>query len=88
SQASERPTVIGHMLSNGKIRCPHPNCRGITFGRNADFRRHYTNHHASAKQEFWCTELGCNRSPPVGGGRGRSFGNRKDKRDEHLRNLH
>jgi hypothetical protein len=59
----------------------------MTFGRLADLRRHYNAQHVtgSEKKEYFCRVHDCARNVRV---RKRSFGTRKDKRDEHMRNVH
>ena len=82
--------VIGHVTQSGKYTCVNPGCNGITFGRQADFKRHVGNTHEPQKLEYFCPEDGCARSKrPTGGkSKGRSFNNRKDKMEEHLRTVH
>jgi hypothetical protein len=85
----ESDPVIGHVTSNGKFGCLDPNCSDVSFGRHADFRRHYDHVHASKKIEFFCVVDGCPRSKkPVGKSKGRSFGAREDKMKEHVRTVH
>jgi hypothetical protein len=81
--------VIGHVTSSGKFKCPGPECSNLSFGRQADFRRHYDYVHADKKLEFFCTSDGCVRSKrPIGKAKGRSFGTREDKMREHMRTVH
>ncbi|KAL1643984.1 hypothetical protein SLS61_009012 [Didymella pomorum] len=86
---SEPEIITGHVLSNGKFKCSDPGCSDLKFGRQADFRRHYTNVHEAMKVEYFCTWKGCDRSKrPFKKGKGRSFGLRKDKMEEHVRTVH
>ncbi|KAH7390737.1 hypothetical protein BKA66DRAFT_440025 [Pyrenochaeta sp. MPI-SDFR-AT-0127] len=87
--ASSDP-AIGQVTRLGKFKCLDPGCDDLTFGRQADFKRHYENVHAPRKIEYFCPQEGCSRSrKPVGGkSKGRSFNNRKDKMEEHLRTVH
>lgn len=86
---SEPETVTGHVLASGKFKCSDPECNDLKFGRQADFRRHYINVHAAKKEEFFCTYKGCDRSKrPSKKGKGRSFGSRRDKMEEHVRTVH
>lgn len=81
--------TIGEVTRSGKFKCLDPSCNDITFGRQADFKRHYENVHASKKIEYFCPQVGCDRSKhPTGGNKGRSFKGRKDKMDEHMRTVH
>jgi hypothetical protein len=81
--------IIGFVTSSGKFKCFDPNCQDISFGRQADFRRHYDHTHVSMKVEFYCTFDGCTRSrKPAGKSKGRSFGTREDKMKEHERTVH
>jgi hypothetical protein len=81
--------IIGHVTSSGKFKCFDANCSDITFGRQADFRRHYDHTHISKKVEYFCTVDGCTRSrKPEGKSKGRSFGAREDKMREHVRTVH
>jgi hypothetical protein len=43
---------IGSVLSNGKFVCDAEGCRGQTFARQAELRRHHTTLHASNKLNF------------------------------------
>lgn len=86
---SEPEVVTGHVLASGKFKCSNPECSDLKFGRQADFRRHFTNVHESKKVEFFCTWKGCDRSKrPIKKGKGRSFGSRRDKMEEHVRTVH
>ncbi|KAF2477716.1 uncharacterized protein BDR25DRAFT_206593, partial [Lindgomyces ingoldianus] len=80
--------IQAHIMEDGTIQCAKGECRGLSFGRTADFRRHHNQQHARNRAEYWCTFDDCSRSYVPGGGKTRSFGTRKDKRDEHLRNVH
>jgi hypothetical protein len=81
--------IIGHVLANKKkFKCVESDCEELTFGRLADLRRHHDQQHARVRHQYYCSYHGCSRSNAVGGGKGRSFGTRKDKRDEHERNVH
>lgn len=75
-------------MDKKKFRCSKPDCKDLTFGRLADLRRHYDQQHAHRGVQFFCNFDGCPRSYRPTGGRMRSFGTRKDKRDEHERNVH
>ncbi|KAF2108308.1 hypothetical protein BDV96DRAFT_263020 [Lophiotrema nucula] len=88
--SSAESPIIGHVLANKRFKCSSPSCTTLTFNRQADLRRHYENRHAtrSRVEECYCPVKGCGRSYEVGGKRGRSFGMRRDKRDEHLRTVH
>ncbi|KAF2687649.1 hypothetical protein K458DRAFT_238101, partial [Lentithecium fluviatile CBS 122367] len=80
---------IGHVLADkSKFKCSKPDCKELTFGRLADLRRHFDQNHSVQREEYFCRQSGCTRSHNPTGGRGRSFGARKDKRDEHERNRH
>ncbi|KAH8701331.1 hypothetical protein GQ44DRAFT_785153 [Phaeosphaeriaceae sp. PMI808] len=46
--------IIGNVTSSGKFCCVSSECADITFGRQADFRRHYDNVHAVKKKEYFC----------------------------------
>lgn len=82
--------IIGQVTRSGKFRCLDPGCDDLTFGRQADFKRHFENVHAPRKMEYFCPEEGCarSRSPANGKSKGRSFNGRKDKMEEHVRNVH
>ncbi|KAF2240622.1 hypothetical protein BU26DRAFT_203600 [Trematosphaeria pertusa] len=81
--------VIGHVLMNKKkFKCADSSCNDLTFGRLADLRRHHEQQHARNRVQYFCSYAGCPRSHAETGGKGRSFGTRKDKRDEHERNVH
>ncbi|KAF1963265.1 hypothetical protein CC80DRAFT_366049, partial [Byssothecium circinans] len=92
--ATPRPTPshehIGLVLANKKFKCLRPTCKDTIFGRLADLRRHHDQQHARHRVQYFCSVAGCSRSakPSGGAGKGRSFGTRKDKRDEHERNVH
>ncbi|EAT89993.1 hypothetical protein SNOG_03262 [Parastagonospora nodorum SN15] len=91
SPTSPSDPVVGHVTAAGKFRCSDTTCADLSFGRQADFRRHYEHAHAAKKMEYFCTVDGCARSQrPAGGGRskGRSFGSREDKMREHVRTVH
>lgn len=86
---SESERVTGYFLASGKFKCSDPDCVGLRFGRQADFRRHFTNAHAAKILEFFCPVRGCERSKhPSKKSKGRSFGGRKDKMKEHVQNVH
>ncbi|KAF2134445.1 hypothetical protein P153DRAFT_380262 [Dothidotthia symphoricarpi CBS 119687] len=89
SDAAPDP-IIGHVLASKKFSCSSPECAGSTFNRQADFRRHYNEKHVSLKIEHFCPFAGCQRSAKPSGGKSkrRSFGGRKDKMKEHIRNQH
>jgi hypothetical protein len=81
--------IIGYITSRGKFKCFDASCQDVSFGRQADFRRHYDHTHVSKKVEFYCTFDGCIRSrKPAGRSKGRSFGAREDKMREHVRTVH
>lgn len=81
--------MTGHVLASGQFQCAKLECVDLRFGRQADFRRHHTNVHAKSKTEYFCTFVGCDRSRrPSKKGKGRSFGNRRDKMEEHVRTVH
>ncbi|KAF1973300.1 hypothetical protein BU23DRAFT_568319 [Bimuria novae-zelandiae CBS 107.79] len=73
---------------NKKFKCIKMDCKDLTFGRMADLRRHHSQHHAKNRAEFFCSVTGCPRAHAPTGGKSRSFGTRRDKRDEHERNVH
>jgi hypothetical protein len=86
---SESDRVTGHVLASGKFKCSDPDCADLRFGRQADFKRHFTNAHAAKILEFFCPVPGCERSKhPTKKSKGRSFGGRKDKMKEHVQNVH
>lgn len=90
-RANHREETIGYVLvDKKKFKCsnPMPECKERTFGRLADLRRHFEQSHSTGREEYYCRHRGCARSHAQTGGRGRSFGTRKDKRDEHERNVH
>jgi hypothetical protein len=81
--------VIGHLTTSGKFKCPDLDCSNVSFGRQADLRRHYDHVHADRRFEFFCTFDGCARSKkPTSKAKGRSFGTREDKMREHMRTVH
>lgn len=77
-------TTIGSVLSNGKLLCATKGCEGLTFGRQAELRRHHTTLHAAIKPNFWCQVPACPRSENAGG---RAF-HRKDKLAAHVKSMH
>jgi hypothetical protein len=77
-------TRIGSVLDDGRFMCDDEKCAGLTFGRQAELRRHYTTLHAINKPEFWCHVSLCPRSKSVGG---EAF-HRKDKLMAHVRTMH
>jgi hypothetical protein len=80
---------IGYVyVDKSKFKCNEPDCKDLTFGRMADLRRHYEQTHSKNRVQYYCSVSGCQRSHASTSGRGRSFGTRKDKRDEHERNVH
>ena len=86
---SESERVTGYVLASGKFKCSDSECAGLRFGRQADFRRHFTNAHAAKILEFFCPVRGCDRSKhPFTKSKGRSFKGRKDKMEEHIQNVH
>ncbi|KAF2445819.1 hypothetical protein P171DRAFT_443419 [Karstenula rhodostoma CBS 690.94] len=87
SHAKEEP--IGYVYADkSKFKCNKCECKDLHFGRMADLRRHYEQTHSKNRVQYFCSVNGCSRSHASTGGRGRSFGTRKDKRDEHERNVH
>jgi uncharacterized C2H2 Zn-finger protein len=66
------------------FRCTFSRCRAKTFGRWADFHRHYNGAHAFEKTVFWCPVEQCSRSE---GGGHRGFP-RKDKMMVHVEKMH
>lgn len=87
SHTSDEP--IGLVYDNNKkFRCIKADCKDLIFGRMADLRRHHAQHHAKNRVEFFCRISGCSRAHAPAGGNSRSFGTRRDKRDEHERNVH
>lgn len=87
SQANDEP--IGYVyFDKSKFKCYRADCKDLMFGRMADLRRHHEQAHAPNRVQFFCSIAGCPRSHAPTGGRGRSFGTRKDKRDEHERTVH
>ncbi|ORY01042.1 hypothetical protein BCR34DRAFT_100982 [Clohesyomyces aquaticus] len=80
--------VVGYIMDDNTVQCSMPECSRTQFGRQADFRRHRLQVHSRDRPEYWCNQEGCRRSYAPGGGNRTSFGARKDKRDEHLRNVH
>ncbi|KAF2876580.1 hypothetical protein BDV95DRAFT_483371 [Massariosphaeria phaeospora] len=89
TRPSEPEHVIGFvLLDKKKFRCAKDECKDLTYGRLADLRRHYDQAHSRNRAQYFCPYPRCSRSHAPGGGRGRSFGTRKDKRDEHVKNVH
>lgn len=81
--------VIGHVTLSGKFKCLSTNCDDVSFGRQADFRRHYEHNHVAQRVEYYCIVDGCQRSrKPFGKSKGRGFGAREDKMKEHVRTVH
>lgn len=77
------------MTLSGKVKCLDRECADLIFGRPADFKRHYNNVHLRTRIEIFCRYDGCSRSRrPANGKKGKSFQNRKDKMEEHMRNMH
>jgi hypothetical protein len=76
-------TVIGTLLMNGRFKCRESACNGVSFGRQAELRRHYGNTH-SKTHEFWCEVPLCDRSQVVG----HYPFHRKDKLADHVRAMH
>ena len=86
---SDSEAVIGYVIASNKFKCSDPKCVGLHFGRLADFKRHRTHVHDLAKEEYFCTVAGCERSKaPLKKSKGRSFGARKDKMEEHVQTMH
>lgn len=86
---SDSEQVHAYVLASGKFKCSDPECEDLRFGRQADFKRHFTNTHADRVLEFFCPIRGCERSKnPVKRSKGRSFGGRKDKMQEHVQTVH
>ncbi|KAF2711817.1 hypothetical protein K504DRAFT_332873, partial [Pleomassaria siparia CBS 279.74] len=87
SPGSPSSTIIGYILSDPKkFRCLETSCSSMAFGRLADLRRHHNQQHAKDRKEFFCPVMECARNGKKGGKKG--FGARRDKRDEHVRNVH
>jgi hypothetical protein len=84
AEIEEDITTIGSVLSNGKLLCAAKGCEGLTFGRQAELRRHHTTLHAAIKPNFWCQVSTCRRSENAGG---RAF-HRKDKLAAHVKSMH
>ncbi|KAF2030086.1 hypothetical protein EK21DRAFT_66336, partial [Setomelanomma holmii] len=81
--------VIGQVTLSGRFRCLDQDCSDVSFARQADFRRHWDNAHATSKLEYFCLHEGCLRSKkPTGKSKGKSFGAREDKMHEHMRTVH
>ncbi|KAF2819657.1 hypothetical protein CC86DRAFT_132716, partial [Ophiobolus disseminans] len=81
--------VIGQVTLGGRFKCLDATCAELIFGRQADFRRHWDNVHASCRMEFFCSVDGCGRSKrPHNKSKGRSFGIREDKMREHVKTVH
>jgi hypothetical protein len=77
--------TIGYLHTYDKsIACNNPSCSSLAFSRLADFRRHFKEQHNN-KKEYFCSVVGCTHNT---NGTKRSFGTRKDKRDEHMKNVH
>lgn len=86
---SDSDSIKGHVLASGKFKCANPECDDLRFGRQADLKRHLVNVHSMKKTEYFCTTEGCDRSRrPLGKSKGRSFGARKDKMEEHVQAMH
>ncbi|KAJ8105872.1 hypothetical protein OPT61_g9918 [Boeremia exigua] len=66
-----------------KFHCLASGCHG-SYGRWADFTRHYKGTHAVNKNAFWCPENECRRNKANGS---HPFP-RKDKLEDHLRQAH
>jgi hypothetical protein len=49
--------VIGQVTVAGKFRCLGHSCTDLTFGRQADFRRHYENNHAPRSMGFLGSQI-------------------------------
>lgn len=81
--------IIGQFTITGKFICLSSQCSAISFGRQADFRRHYERTHNADKFEYYCPLDGCQRSmQPSGRRKSLSFGIREDKMREHVRIVH
>lgn len=81
--------ISGHVLASGKFMCADLECDDLRFGRQADLKRHLANFHGVEKTEYFCTVEGCDRSRrPSGKSKGRSFGAKKDKMEEHVQAVH
>ncbi|KAF2794056.1 hypothetical protein K505DRAFT_198731, partial [Melanomma pulvis-pyrius CBS 109.77] len=86
--SSTAPIIIGYILSDPKkFTCSEPSCSSMKFGRLADLRRHHNVQHtdASNRMDYTCPIPECTRNAK---GRKKGFGPRRDKRDEHVRNVH
>ncbi|PSN59258.1 hypothetical protein BS50DRAFT_260724 [Corynespora cassiicola Philippines] len=75
---------IGSVLQNGKFICDEKGCASLTFGRQAELKRHHTTFHAVNKPKFWCHMPACRRRMSAGG---EAF-HRKDKLMAHIRSMH
>jgi hypothetical protein len=84
AEIEEDVTTIGSVLSNGKLLCAAKGCEGLTFGHQAELRRHHTILHAAIKPNFWCQVSTCGHSENAGG---RAF-HRKDKLATHVKSIH
>ncbi|KZM18911.1 hypothetical protein ST47_g9942 [Ascochyta rabiei] len=81
--------ITGCILASGKFKCSEKTCSDLFFGRQADWKRHHITVHASKAKEYFCSHLGCGRSKkPSDKSKGRSFGSRKDKMEEHMQVVH
>lgn len=83
------PDVIStvHLHGNSDVmsfRCRFAGCEHRTYGRWADFMRHYNGVHARSPHVFWCPEDACKRSKTFG----KSPFHRSDKRDDHVNKAH
>ena len=70
--------------SSNLFMCERPNCRGKSFGRQYELKRHHNGAHADRPTVLWCNLVGCERSEAEGS---RPFP-RKDKRNDHVRKVH
>ncbi|KAH7115238.1 hypothetical protein B0J11DRAFT_128385 [Dendryphion nanum] len=81
--------TMGIITVDDRFLCTSKDCNLPSFSRLADLRRHYEQQHAKVRTQLFCPYIDCPRGAGTGGGnKGRSFGNRKDKRAEHIRNKH
>ncbi|KAF9698356.1 hypothetical protein EKO04_003901 [Ascochyta lentis] len=81
--------IIGCVFASGRFKCTNKACNDLRFRHQADFRRHHINVHALKEKEYFCPLLGCARSEKSSKkARGRSFGSRKDKMEEHVQKVH
>lgn len=82
-QPSSCATVIYTTeINDFVVQCASRQCLGMTFRRQADFKRHYQSTHAPKRTMFWCSVLNCPRSE------GQRPFPRKDKIMDHIQKVH